>query len=120
MEHIEAKLKLARIKLPKAWRREAGDTLIEVTIALSILATVLISSTVIATKAFRTGQSARERTTLAMASQGQMEDLRAFRDNNTWDHFLAGDIQPPVQPPDGRHADARPYRGVLNAGLGTK
>ena len=79
-----------RIKLPKVWRREAGDTLIEVTMALSILSTVLISSTVIATQAFRTGQTARERTSIAVTAQGQMEAVRAFRDNNSWDNFLNG------------------------------
>jgi Tfp pilus assembly protein PilV len=61
---------------------ERGDTLIEVTIALSILSFVLISSTSIATSAFRLGQTAENRTQVADVAQEQMEALRSFRDNN--------------------------------------
>jgi hypothetical protein len=71
-------------------RKQSGDTLIEVTFALAILGTVLLSSSVIATTAFRTGQTARERTQLATQAQGQMEALRSFRDNHTWAQFRNG------------------------------
>lgn len=94
-----------RFSLPKAWVREAGDTLIEVTIALSILSMVLISSTVIAAQAYRTGQTARERTAVAAAAQGQMESVRAFRDNSSWDTFLNGQATAPA------------YKGIKNAGI---
>lgn len=95
---------MVRISIPKAWRKEAGDTLIEVTMALSILSMVLISSTVIAAQAFRMGQTARERTAVSAAAQGQIESVRSFRDNSTWDVFLKGE------------AGATPYNGVTNAG----
>ncbi len=72
-------------------RRESGDTLIEVVFALSILAVVLTSTVSIATKAFRVGQTAKERTQITEAAQTQMEALRGFRDNHTWDEFLTGD-----------------------------
>ena len=67
-----------------------GDTLVEVTIALAILGAVLISATAVATTAFRTGQTAKERTQVAVAAQGQMEALRSFRDNHAWSEFRAG------------------------------
>jgi len=71
-------------------RCDGGDTLIEVTIALSILSFVLLSSTAVVTLAFRTGQTARERTVIAEAAQQQMEALRSFRDNTTdWSTFKA-------------------------------
>lgn len=67
-----------------------GDTLVEVTFALAILGAVLIGATAVATTAFRTGQTAKERTQVAIAAQGQMEALRSFRDNHTWSEFRAG------------------------------
>src|ERR1039458_6429789 len=70
--------------------REHGDTLIEVTIALSILSFVLLGSTALAVTAFRMGQTARERTQVAEVAQEQMEALRSFRDNHTWAEFQGG------------------------------
>ncbi len=69
---------------------QSGDTIIEVTMALAILAVVLMSATLVTTRAFRLGQTARERTTMAEAAQGQAEELRSFRDNHTWSEFLYG------------------------------
>jgi type II secretory pathway pseudopilin PulG len=71
-------------------RWHQGDTLIEVTFALAILGFVLLGSTAIASTAFRTGQNARERTEVAEVAQEQMEALRSFRDNHTWDQFRNG------------------------------
>ncbi|HVQ43631.1 MAG TPA: prepilin-type N-terminal cleavage/methylation domain-containing protein [Candidatus Saccharimonadia bacterium] len=70
--------------------RERGDTLVEVVIALAILAFVLLGATLVATSAFRTGQTARERTQVSNEAQRQMEALRSFRDNHTWDEFRVG------------------------------
>lgn len=67
-----------------------GDTLIEVVFALAILAFVLLGATAIASTAFRTGQTARERTQVADEAQQQMEALRSFRDNHSWDEFRVG------------------------------
>src|ERR1041384_7189661 len=69
---------------------QRGDTLIEVTFALAILGFVLLGSTAIATTAFRTGQTARERTQVSTAAQQQMEALRSFRDNHPWSEFRVG------------------------------
>jgi type II secretory pathway pseudopilin PulG len=78
---------------------EKGDTLIEVTIALAILSFVLISSTAIASAAFRMGETATERIQIANVAQEQMEALRSFRDNNdngtggnTWANTFEPDI----------------------------
>jgi type II secretory pathway pseudopilin PulG len=71
-------------------RSERGDTLIEVTFALAILGFVLLSSTAVASTAFRIGQTAKERTQVADAAQRQMEALRSFRDNHTWADFRQG------------------------------
>jgi prepilin-type N-terminal cleavage/methylation domain-containing protein len=73
-----------------AKRSERGDTLIEVTLALAILGMVLLGSTAIAATAFRTGQTARERTQIAAVAQSQLEALRSFRDNHTWAEFQTG------------------------------
>lgn len=70
--------------------RDRGDTLVEVTIALAILSFVLLGSILVAENAFRIGQTARERTQLSEQAQAQMEALRSFRDNHTWDEFLYG------------------------------
>jgi Tfp pilus assembly protein PilV len=67
-----------------------GDTLIEVTLALAILGFVLLSATAIGATAFRTGQTARERTQVAGAAQEQLEALRSFRDNHSWAEFRTG------------------------------
>ncbi|GEM_PF-1958375 len=87
------------------WNNSRGDTLVEVTFALAILAAVLISSTVVAMAAFRTGQTAKERTQVAIASQGQVEALRSFRDNHTWSEFRAG--------------SGANYLGIDNAAVGS-
>jgi type II secretory pathway pseudopilin PulG len=88
-------------------RSKAGDTLIEVTLALAILSMVLITSTVVATQSYRLGQTARERTTISNAAQGQLEAMRAFRDNHSWAQFLSGGVTPAA------------YTGVLNTAVGT-
>ncbi len=104
VENYLVKVGAVASNILRRMRREAGDTLIEVTMALSILSMVLISSTVIAAQSFRLGQTARERTTVSTAAQAQMESVRAFRDNNTWDHFLHG---------------TPGYRGMLSAASAT-
>src|SRR4051812_27354890 len=93
----------SNMKLPR-WRHlgEAGDTLIEVTIALTILSVVLSSAVVIATRATRLGVTAQERTSISDEAQGQMEALRGFRDNHTWKEFLDG--------------SGSSYKGVRTAG----
>lgn len=67
-----------------------GDTLIEVTFALAILGFVILGATALAATGFRSGQTARERTQVADASQAQMEALRSFRDNHSWTEFRDG------------------------------
>lgn len=71
-------------------RSERGDTLIEVTFALTILSFVLVGSTLLAADAFRLGQTARERTIVSDAAQQQIEALISFRDNHTWAQFVDG------------------------------
>lgn len=88
-------------------KSERGDTLIEVTMALAIIAMVLLSATLITTKAFRLGQTARERTILVEAAQVQVEALRSFRDNHTWTEFLGGGTISGVN-----------YNGALNGSAG--
>ena len=70
------------------WRRilhsQRGDTLIEVTMALSILAVVLTSGFLAANRAYIIGQNARERTEMISLAQAQAEQLKNFRDTHTW------------------------------------
>lgn len=81
---------MLKSRLGRVLQGERGDTLIEVTFALAILGFVLLGSTAIAATAFRTGQTARERTQVAQAAQEQLEALRSFRDNHTWNEFRGG------------------------------
>jgi Tfp pilus assembly protein PilV len=81
---------MLRAKMAYIRGKQRGDTLIEVTFALAILGFVLLGSTAIAAAAFRMGQTARERTQVAEAAQGQLEALRSFRDNHTWPEFRGG------------------------------
>lgn len=80
---------------------ERGDTLIEVTFALAILGAVLLGCTSVAASAYRLGQTARERTSVAEVAQEQMEALRSFRDNSvsanggSWSTFQNGTGAPP-------------------------
>lgn len=74
--------------MKRFWQR--GDTLIEVTIALAILSSVLISAFVIANRAFQAGLTASERSQQLALAQRQAELLTNFRDSHTWDEFLNG------------------------------
>lgn len=71
-------------------RSQRGDTLIEVTLALTILSAVLTGAFVAASGAFKLGQTAKERTALVAAGQRQAEALTNFRDSHTWSEFLNG------------------------------
>jgi len=83
---------MVKLKFGQNWNNSRGDTLVEVTFALAILGAVLIGSTVVTTSAFRTGQTAKERTEVASVAQGQVEALRSFRDNHTWAEFRVGTV----------------------------
>jgi Tfp pilus assembly protein PilV len=98
---------ILKILMLRRWvqRSERGDTLIEVTFALAILGFVLLGSTAIAAAAFRTGQTARERTQVVQVAQDQMEALRTFRDNHTWAEFRQG-VSPAFQGVDNAPATA--------------
>lgn len=74
--------------LSRIFHNQRGDTLIEVTIALSILAVVLTSGFLTANRAFILGQNARERTEIINLAQAQAEQLKNFRDTNSWSQFI--------------------------------
>lgn len=71
-------------------RRQAGDTLVEVAIALTILASVLSAAFVVSNRVTRLGISARERTQAINLIQEQAEALKSFRDSRSWTSFQAG------------------------------
>lgn len=74
----------------RLWREDRGDTLIEVTLALAILASVLTGAFTAASGAFRLGQTSKERSQLASAAQRQAEALSNFRDSHKWSEFVNG------------------------------
>jgi prepilin-type N-terminal cleavage/methylation domain-containing protein len=69
---------------------QRGDTLVEVTMALAILALVLTGAFGLANKAFRIGQDAKERSQMVSDAQQQAEALQNFRDSHTWHDFVLG------------------------------
>ncbi len=69
---------------------QRGDTLVEVTMALAILALVLTGAFVMANKAFRLGQDAKERSQIVGDAQQQAEALQSFRDSHKWSEFTTG------------------------------
>lgn len=91
----------------KFLRPQAGDTLVEVTIAQAILTLVLLGSSGVAVKAFHLAATAQERTKISNEAQNQMEQLRTFRDNHTWSEFLHGPDAPGL------------YHGVMNGSGGS-
>lgn len=78
------------MRLKRRLLGQYGDSLIEVTLALGILSMVLLTAMAVAVRAYNAGQVAQERTSVANEAQAQMEVLRAFRDNHTWEEFLRG------------------------------
>ena len=60
---------------------ERGDTLVEITIALAILTTVLTGATTVAIASAQIGRIAEERTEAVDLAQQQAERLRSMRDN---------------------------------------
>lgn len=58
-------------------RKQHGDTLIEVMIALAIIGSVIAISYATASRALRTGQAAQERTEALKLIEGQIETLKA-------------------------------------------
>jgi type II secretory pathway pseudopilin PulG len=81
------------MKLFSGIRLQAGDTLVEVAMAIAILGMVLVSSFNVASAAFRMGQGAKERTQAANLVQEQAEALRNYRDSHRWsDPLVADDV----------------------------
>ncbi len=74
----------------KRFNNQRGDTLIEITIALAILSSVLLSAYVVANRAYLVGLTASERARQASLGQRQAELLTFFRDSHTWAQFLDG------------------------------
>jgi prepilin-type N-terminal cleavage/methylation domain-containing protein len=72
------------------WLDQQGDTLVEVTLALAILALVLTGAFTAANKAFLLGQDAKERSQLVSLAQQQAEALQSFRDSHKWAEFVHG------------------------------
>lgn len=74
-------------------KKQRGETLVEVVMALGILSLVLVSSYALATGTFRIGRGAGERTQAVGYLQQQAEALRSYRDAQKWSEFttkLAG------------------------------
>jgi prepilin-type N-terminal cleavage/methylation domain-containing protein len=69
---------------------QRGDTLVEVTMALAILALVLTGAFVAANRSYLLGQQAKERSQIVDVAQQQAEALESLRDSRTWTEFVNG------------------------------
>lgn len=69
---------------------QRGDTLVEVTMALAIMALVLTGAFVAANRAYLLGQQAKERSQIVSVAQQQAEALESFRDSHSWYEFRMG------------------------------
>ncbi len=63
---------------------QRGDMLVEVTMALAVLAAVLLTALNVANKAFGVSNSAKERSVASGLLQEQAERLRNYRDSHVW------------------------------------
>ncbi len=63
-------------------RKQAGDTLVEVVLAIAIISVTLVSAYRVANNSYQLGVQARERIEAVYLAQGQAEMLRAWRDQN--------------------------------------
>lgn len=68
-------------------RKEAGDTLVEVALAMAILGAVIAAAYAVSNRAVRVGVQAKERNEAAQLQQYQAEALRNYRDNYGWTLF---------------------------------
>ncbi|MBP7017952.1 prepilin-type N-terminal cleavage/methylation domain-containing protein [Candidatus Saccharibacteria bacterium] len=71
---------------------QRGDTLIEVTLAVAILATVLASAYAVTSRAAKSGQAAKERSQAVALVQQQAEIIQSFAILD-WDEFIS-DFKP--------------------------
>jgi len=76
--------------MPVKLFNKRGDTLVEVTVALAILGTTIISAYGLMNRAIQLNQTAKERVELVTAAMQQAEALEYYRDNKSWTVFTAG------------------------------
>jgi type II secretory pathway pseudopilin PulG len=81
--------------MSKMIHSQAGDTLIEAVIAISIIALLMFGAYSISNKAFQLGQSSKERTQAAKILESQAEGLRSIRDNSTSFDKFRNNFTPP-------------------------
>lgn len=74
--------------MTKRIRYQAGDTLVEVLIAITILSVVLSTSYALATRAFRTLQVARDQAQATFLAQEQIEAAKSLKDSLPFASFL--------------------------------
>jgi prepilin-type N-terminal cleavage/methylation domain-containing protein len=88
------------MKMRFAKLNQRGDTLVEVSIALAILAGLLVATFTVATTAYRLGIGGRERTQALNVAQRQAELLRSYRDASMpghggtqgWNGFISNTV----------------------------
>jgi Tfp pilus assembly protein PilV len=100
--------------------RANGDTLVEVVIALAILAVMLASAYNVANYSYNVGAQARESTEAAQLIQDQAEELRLYRDGQVAaDPSGTGDIFSAFGDPAAPTPFYMGTNGVLHTGSGT-
>ena len=65
-----------------------GQTLVEVVLGLAVASLVLLALTRVVTISLKSAQFSKNQTLATHHAQEAMETIRAYRDQNSWSHFL--------------------------------
>ena len=79
------------MRRPKTSRRQAGDTIVEVLIAIAVIATILAGAFVLSRNSLKQVRDSEERAQATNLLHGQIEQLRAI--GNGGDHEVQTEIK---------------------------
>jgi len=75
-------------------RDQAGQTLVEMVVAIAVLIVVILALLSITTTSIRNASFSRDQVLATKYAQEAMEKVRSWRDQNSWNDFLSACITP--------------------------